>query len=467
MPRYTFGGLFEHVGVAEDPNNLGTDGKAALRLDPDVTVPLYLDRARTQLADDFMLFDEVTGNYSSPAAEITVNADAQLPDFQGPDGVFVLWGPFGAMLRAWDYHPEGGGGDGSATWDTLSGKPQVIAAGATENDAQIALGLTQIGRQLGTAASMAAARTAIQAAAAGGVVNLTTDQIKEGLLTLLTGLVLPDGATIQLPAGALPAGVINDFGGAIDGILNGISVPKIIEYTGNDLPPDPGPGYWLAVKTDTPLGVSEINFVHGGGTGSDAADGSYPVTLSRAFAADSIGVAFVALGGPGTQPASSITGGFASWARAVAPDGTPLVASFGNGNAAFAVFVSSGAASGTALTVDGPSAATGMVATFIELIGLKVKQGVVSGSMASSSPAVTMPGVLAENPVIGAVCQNTYSALEVGTGFTALGGLELMPQAPPTVSILSEYRLDGVGTISFANATQAQKVVAALELEPR
>lgn len=67
----------------------------------------------------------------------------------------------------------GGGGEGDAvTWDTLSGKPEVIAAGSDASEARTAIGAGTSSLAIGTTASTAAAGNhnhAVTADAASGL----------------------------------------------------------------------------------------------------------------------------------------------------------------------------------------------------------------------------------------------------------------------------------------------------------
>lgn len=95
-----------------------------------------------------------------------------------------------AVLDA-DGNPiTGGGGGGSSAWGDITGKPAVIAAGATQAEARTAIDAapsshsheavqiadsTSVGRQVLTAASAAEARTAIDAQAAGAYLTSVPD----------------------------------------------------------------------------------------------------------------------------------------------------------------------------------------------------------------------------------------------------------------------------------------------------
>jgi hypothetical protein len=158
MARSVYGGEITHLVVVEDPGN----GDALVLAPANTVVPLRASPGGA-IQNDYLLWDGSA--YTITASSIVTDARGHLPLFQGPDGVAPLYDAGGYALM-----PRGGTGTGgTATWDSLSGKPAFVAAGT----------------------SAAAARDVIDAASS---VEMTVTEAQTGTGT--TGYII-DAATLK------------------------------------------------------------------------------------------------------------------------------------------------------------------------------------------------------------------------------------------------------------------------------
>lgn len=85
MARYTFGGVLTHLVTAVDSIT------GALRLAPGASVRFYSAPVGGEIVSDFLVDSTGNGTFDTAATSIRATAQSYLPDFQGPDGLAVLY----------------------------------------------------------------------------------------------------------------------------------------------------------------------------------------------------------------------------------------------------------------------------------------------------------------------------------------------------------------------------------------
>lgn len=172
MARTPFGGDLASYVVAR---KLVGDS-LMLRLAPGARVAVYAQDGTTRLTDLRV------GGQAVDA--LTADTDGQLPAWESPDGLIVSWlylrtldasgQPVGPLVKTVTTNPGQGGGGGvtyddtaltqrvtaledepDPTWDSLAGKPAVIAAGTSATAARDAIGAGTSSLQLGTGSTTA------------------------------------------------------------------------------------------------------------------------------------------------------------------------------------------------------------------------------------------------------------------------------------------------------------------------
>lgn len=368
------------------------------------------------------------------------------------------------------------------SWTNIGSKPAVIAAGATADaaqtalggstvgkgvfgaasalDAQTALGGSTVGRGVFTAVDALAGRTALAAAADSAVMKLTGDQTIAGLKTFSTGIDVPDET--------LASQAIIDFAGAVDDANQTAQVVHGVVYDeGDPLPTLPTTGLWMAVKRSAAITLPTYTDL--ATTPGSSADGtSWTITLSRAIAAGAYAIAFVDLATTGTSPflPTTLTGGGMTWTIPNDPAANPMSGLTADNKQGMAMFVGVGTGSGTSLTLSAGGTMQGAAWRVVEVANAAGPpvQYAKSASTVSATPSAALPGVDPTNSELGFLGQNTSTDCTIGSGFTEIGTLNIAPGAPPAVSAKAEYRDAAVGTVGFSGATAASKRVFAVEI---
>ncbi len=407
---------------------------------------------------------------------------------EGPQGPAGAQGAAGANGATGATGPAGAAGATGATgaagpagttlWAGLTDKPAVIAAGATTDEAQVnlgmsqkgrelaiasdavavqtAAGLTPIGKLLATAADTGSARTFIGAAPAATTVTTATAQTISGAKNFT-------GAVSFLPE-SISTDALADLAGTIAETNNATQVVHGVAYDAGDTLPTTG--FWIAVERDAVSVPADITGLFGGASSADAT--SYSFTLTRAFAAGSYGYAFIGTGvTTGTAPpADTVSMGGVQWTLQLDALGNPMTATLANGLNSGALYRSATAPTGTTLVATTPTTVQGMVVRVVEVVGgvNTPVQARKTASTATTTPAVSFTGADAGNFSIGWILQNTLTDLTLGTGYSEIGGLVVSTAPPPTMSIKTQWRDSAINSMNFSGATAAQKIVFGVEI---
>lgn len=478
MARFSFGGELS-TAVVTPITASGQVYDGTLKVAP-ATAFVFYDARGGSVVTDFLLFNPATGLYDISASSITSTAGGNLPLFQGPDGLSLLWAQSGAdWLRFRAVDAVSGS---SGAWADITGKPLVIGAGATASDAQTALGMTAKGKEVAIAADAAAvrtaagvtqaaintfltsgdtatARTAIQAAGTATTVTTTTAQTISGVKTFTTPPILPEDS--------IPADRIIEFNQAVTEANDATFVPHVVVIDeGDPEPAVPTSGIWFIAEREAPATVADVTGLFGGASSTDAT--SWNFTLTRAFAAGSFGLAFVGMGSTtaSASPALTVTGGGLTWAIVLDALGNPMTTTIDNGNNSWALFKGTGTPSGTTITTTSGTTMQGATLRVVEVVGgsSTIVQGRKTSSTSTTTPTVSFTGANASNFSVGFVGQNTLTDLTVGTGYTEIGGLVVATAPPPTMSIKTQWRADAINSMNFSGATAAQKAVFGVEI---
>jgi len=206
MARFAFGGEVTQLMVSEDAANAD-----ALIIAPGAALPLY-DDADGSLVTDFLLWNQATDTFPTPASSIVASASGYLPRFQGPDGLDTLWveASDGMWLRLFSSDAAAAPGAGAESWAEVaafSDFPTVLAAGATQAAARTAIGagtptpewstLANKPAVVAEGATQAAARTAIGVDLTAVMAAPTAGLKSQGLHTSVPGTYQQDVVFIK------------------------------------------------------------------------------------------------------------------------------------------------------------------------------------------------------------------------------------------------------------------------------
>lgn len=368
-------------------------------------------------------------------------------------------------------------------WTTgVTGKPTIIAAGATQALARAAIdapatahthdwttGVTGKPTFIGAGTTQANARSAIAAADDAAVVKLTGTQTIAGTKTFSTAPAVP--------IGAFNSTHIADMDEAVaDALETASGVHAEIYQEGDPLPDLTGrTGIWVAIKVSAP--AADPVFTTLATTPGSGTDGtSWNITLSRAFASGTYPVAMLSLASTGATaiPPSSFSGGGVTWTLATGTANTtpssPMSNTTNDGKVGTALYYGSGTPSGTTLTLgSGSTTLHGAAWSIVEAANVSAPatwQFARSASTLSTTPSMSLTAVDPTYAVLGFLVQNSVTDATVGTGYTELGSLQAAPSSPPALSVKTQYRLDGVNSVPFAAPSGSSKVVYAVAMPP-
>ncbi len=502
MPRFSFGGELP-TGIADRLTAVGQPYDGALKGAAVGTFGPFYDARGGAVVSDYLLFNAATSAYDIPATTITTTSASNLPMFQGPNDLSVLWFQIGTewlRYRAFDANASGSSVTNYSQIQSLPGFPVVSATGATEDAALNAIGGTDVGKtifkavnaaavftKLGivsatvrnflTAANTTAALDAIGAAAYSAVLRLAANA--DGTMQTITQK--PHfAAGFTMPNSSIPAAYVADLDLAIREELAGLGIgPTVILEEGDPLPTNPAPrtliGYVEAAVSVDPVRVS--GFVSG-------TDGkTFAFTQSRVFLANEAVFAWVASGVPSgtTAPYPSLQSatpkglvlGGKTMEIVTLPDATPVQMINSAGVVTSTLYRSTGGTpSGTTGSVNFPAGGVDAGGISIQVFAVPdrtfVKAAMANGVTAATSYSITADPA---NNLLSFMTLNSSLAdpllpVNPGSGFVEVGAAATAPAAPPALTTKAFWAAVGRNTITVTDFPNVSKMAATVELAP-
>jgi len=235
--------------------------------------------------------------------------------------------------------------------------------------------------------------------------------------------------------------------------------PQFVVINAGDPIPDVPAGQLLVI---VPAGVGQPAFTSLFAS-VRTTDGTTFATDSVTPAAGSVTLLHVAAGrtdGTADHP-TSVTGAGLTWTRVASVKTTA-------GNTASSLWLGTGTPTAGAITATFATTMMNCGLRVTQVTGVATTGTVVQGATAypaNTTPAVTLSGVNAANPVVGYyTAQSASQTATVGDGYTELG-VQATATDGPTILTDAEYRLDGVNLVNWTASSTAQKTIIAVELK--